>query len=93
MYAYAQKPSRAWTAFTYFNFGVAAVMMALGIYMLEATLSAKGYYAMAALMLVYSTAGITKALRDREEAERLHNRLEDARTERMLAEAVEETPV
>ena len=48
--------------------------------------------AMAALMLVYSTAGITKALRDKEESERLHNRLEDARTERMLAEAVEDAP-
>jgi hypothetical protein len=69
------------------NFAVAALMMAGGIWSLEASFSAKGYYAMAALMLVYSTAGITKALRDKEESDRIYNKLEDARTERLLAQA------
>lgn len=87
MNAYAPKVSNAWNMFTYFNFMVAALMMAGGIWSLEASFSAKGYYAMAALMLVYSTASITKALRDREESERIYNKLEDARTERLLAEA------
>lgn len=41
---------------------------------------------MAALMLVYTTAAITKALRDKEESDRIYNKLEDARTERLLAE-------
>ncbi|WP_444454665.1 hypothetical protein ACTTAI_04775 [Rhodobacter capsulatus] len=42
---------------------------------------------MSALMLVYTTAALSKALRDKEEAERICNKLEDARTERLLAEA------
>lgn len=84
---YVPPVSSAWNLFTYFNFGVAAVMMAGGIYFLEASFSAKGFYAMAALMLVYSTAGITKALRDKEESDRIYNKIEDARTERILAEA------
>ena len=61
-------------------------MMAGGIYFLEASFAAKGFYSMAALMLVSSTIAITKALRDREESDRLHNKIEEARTERLLAE-------
>jgi hypothetical protein len=80
------KTSAAWNMFTYLNFGVAAVMMAGGIYFLEASFAAKGFYAMAALMLVNSTAAITKTLRDSEESERLYNKLEEARTERILME-------
>ena len=87
MSTYKQKGSNAWNMFTYFNFSVAAVMMAGGIWSLEASFSAKGYYAMAALMLVYSTASITKAFRDKEESDRIYNKIEDARTERLLAEA------
>ena len=82
----AAKPSSAWTMFTYLNFGVAAVMMAGGIYFLEATFAAKGFYAMAALMLVSSTAAITKSIRDAEESQRLHNKIDEARTERLLME-------
>jgi len=83
---YAPKVSKAWNTFTYLNFGIAVFMMAAGIWSLQASLTAKGYYAMAAIMLVYSTAGITKALRDKEEGERLYNKIEDARTERLLAD-------
>lgn len=78
--------SQTYTMFSYVNFFVAAGMMAGGIYFLEASFAAKGFYAMAALMLVSSTVGITKAVRDKEEADRLHNKLEEARTERLLAE-------
>jgi hypothetical protein len=80
------RTSQAFNTFSYINFAVAAVMMAGGVYFLEASFAAKGFYAMAALMLVSSTVGITKALRDKEESDRLHNKLEEARTERLLAE-------
>ncbi|HMS96580.1 MAG TPA: YiaA/YiaB family inner membrane protein [Tabrizicola sp.] len=82
----ALRTSQAFNLFSYVNFTVAASMMAGGIYFLEASFAAKGFYAMAALMLVSATVGITKALRDKEEADRLHNKLEEARTERLLAE-------
>ncbi|MEZ5751478.1 MAG: YiaA/YiaB family inner membrane protein [Paracoccaceae bacterium] len=86
MSSYVPRVSNSWNLFTYFNFGVAVFMMTAGIYSLEASFSAKGFYAMATIMLVYSTASITKALRDKEEAERMINKIEDARTERLLAE-------
>lgn len=83
---YTPKVSKAWNSFTYMMFGIAVVMMAGGIWSLDASFTAKGYYTMAALMLVYTTAAITKALRDKEESDRIYNKLEDARTERLLAE-------
>lgn len=80
------RTSRAFTWFSSVNFAVAGSMMDGGIFFLEASIAAKGFYAMAALMLVGSTVGITKAIRDKEESGRLHNKLEKARTERLLAE-------
>mgnify|MGYP001797713493 FL=1 len=56
------------------------------MYFLEASFAAKGFYSMSALMLVHTTVSITKTLRDREESLRLHNRLEEARTEKLLKE-------
>lgn len=87
MNTYINKPSTAWSYFTYAQFAIAGSLMAGGIYNLDASFAAKGFYAMAAIMLVSSTAAITKTLRDVEESARLHNKIEDAQTERLLAEA------
>jgi hypothetical protein len=78
------RSSNAWTFFTVFSFLVAAGMMAGGIYNLDASFAAKGFYAMSALMLVHTTVSITKTLRDNEESKRLHYRLDEARTEKLL---------
>lgn len=78
------KHSNNWTVFTALSFAIAAGMMAIGIYNLEASFSAKGFYTMASLMLVHSSVSLTKTLRDREENLRLHNRIEDAKTEKLL---------
>ncbi len=80
MNSYIDKPSNSWNLFTYLQFTVAATMMAGGIYSLEASFSGKGFYAMAAIMLVSSTVTITKSIRDSEESGRLHNKIEDAKT-------------
>jgi len=78
------KHSQNWAIFTVLSFAVAAIMMALGIYNLEASFSAKGFYTMSAIMLVHSAVTLTKTMRDREEASKFHNRLEDAKTEKLL---------
>lgn len=78
--------SAAWTMFTIGSFVLAASMMAGGIYFMEASFAAKGFYAMAAIMLVHTSISITKTLRDNEEAQKLINRIEDAKTERLLLE-------
>jgi hypothetical protein len=78
------KQSAAWTAFTFVSFGIAAVMMAGGIYFMEASFAAKGFYAMSALMLVHTTVSITKTLRDEQESSKFLNKIEEARTEKLL---------
>lgn len=78
------KDSPAWKLFTVASFVLAAGMMAGGIYNLEASFAAKGFYAMAAIMLVHTSITLTKTIRDAEEAERFFNKLEDAKTERLL---------
>ena len=83
---YAPKDTAAWKTFTMASFVVAATMMAGGIYFMEASFAAKGFYAMAAIMLVHTSITITKTLRDAEEASRFINRLEDAKTEKLLME-------
>ena len=82
----AIRNSNAWNLFTIASFVVAAGMMAGGIYFLEASFAAKGFYAMSAIMLVHTSVSITKTLRDNEEASRLINRIEDAKTEKLLME-------
>lgn len=81
---YAPKDTAAWKTFTMASFVIAAAMMAGGIYFMEASFAAKGFYAMAAIMLVHTSITITKTLRDAEEASRFINRLEDAKTEKLL---------
>ena len=44
----------------------------------------KGYFAMGVVMLVQSCVTVTKTLRDVHEGRRLVNRIEDAKTERLL---------
>lgn len=87
MNTYAPKDSEAWKMFTIVSFAVAACMMAGGIYFLEASFAAKGFYAMSALMLVHTSISITKTLRDAEESKRFINKLEDAKTEKLLLDA------
>lgn len=83
---YAPKNSDAFKFFTMGSFALATAMQAGGIYFLEASFAAKGFYAMSAIMLVHTAISITKMLRDDEEAKRVYNKLEDAKTEKMLAE-------
>jgi hypothetical protein len=80
----ARRDCRGWRVYTIASFVIAAGMMAGGIYNLEASFAAKGFYAMAAMMLVHTAVCVTKTLRDAEEAGRLVNRLEDAKTEKLL---------
>jgi hypothetical protein len=80
------KASSAWTLFIYVSFGIAAVMMAGGIYFLEASFAAKGFYAMSALMLVHTTVALSKSLRDDQEQNKMIKKIEDARTEKLIME-------
>jgi hypothetical protein len=78
--------SDAWDFFVKASFVIAIGATGLGIYLLPGELVVKGYFLISSLFLVFSTITLSKAVRDRHEAERLHNRISEARTSKMIRE-------
>ena len=76
--------SPAWVAFTYASFVASVIMVALAIVFLPLDIWIKGYFAIGTAMLVQSSITVTKTLRDQHENAKLVNRIEDAKTERLL---------
>ncbi|KAB1075984.1 YiaA/YiaB family inner membrane protein [Methylobacterium planeticum] len=76
--------SGAWVSFTYASFVGSAAMVGLGILFMPIDIWLKGYLAMGVVMLVQSCVTMTKTVRDVHEGKRMVNRIEDARTERLL---------
>ncbi len=89
----ASQHSAAWVTFTYISFAASAFMVGIGIWLLPLELSIKGYLTMGFLMLVQSCITMvqscitmTKTMRDMHESDKLVNRIEDAKAERLLME-------
>ena len=80
----AAQHSAAWVTFTYISFAASAFMVGIGIWLLPLDLSIKGYLTMGFLMLVQSCITMTKTMRDMHESDKLVNRIEDAKAERIL---------
>jgi hypothetical protein len=78
--------SPAWITFTYISFAASAFMVAIGIWLLPLDLALKGYLSMGFLMTVQSCITMTKTMRDMHESDKLVNRIEDAKAERLLME-------
>jgi hypothetical protein len=76
--------SGAWLSFTYANMIAASGLTFGGIFFLPIDLWIKGYLLMGVTMLVSSTITLTKTLRDIQEASKLFNKIEDAKTEQLL---------
>jgi len=79
-----QRHSEAWVKFSYLSFAIAVVMMTGGLIIAPIDLAMKGYIAMAAVMVIQTTVNLTKTMRDNHESDRLVNKIEDARTEKLL---------
>ena len=76
--------SGAWVSFNYLNVAAALALTLGGIFFLPLDLWIKGYMLMGVMMLVSSTVTITKTIRDVHEADKLVNKIEDAKTEQLL---------
>jgi hypothetical protein len=77
--------SSAWISFTYINMIASLALTLGGLFFLPIDLWIKGYMLMGVTMLTTSTVILTKTLRDRQESSRLVNKIEEAKTERLLA--------
>jgi len=76
----------AWDLFVKLSFGVAVGATVVGIYMLPGELLVKGYFMISSLFLVFATITMSKTLRDKHESDRLHNRISEARTTKIIRE-------
>ena len=79
--------SPAWLFFTYASFACSIGMTLGGVLFMPLDYWMKGFLIMAVVLIVQSCITLTKTLRDNEEDAKLLNRIEDARTERLLKEA------
>lgn len=78
--------SNSWVSFTKISFLVSLGAMIFGISMLPLDLWIKGYFSMGLFFLVSSTISVSKTLRDKHEYDRIINRVEEAKTEKILNE-------
>ena len=84
--------SPAWVVFTYVSFAAALARVVVGIILMPIDLAMKGYLAMGVIMLIQSCVTLTKTVRDNDEAGKLVNRIEDAKTERLLMDVAKGQP-
>ena len=78
--------SGSWIAFTYASFFGAAAMVGAGVFFAPVDIWVKAYLAMGTILLIQSCITLSKTLRDAHESTRFVNRIEDAKTERLLME-------
>lgn len=78
--------SSQWDFFVKIAFATAMGSTLIGVYMLPGPLVVKGYFLISSLFLVFSTITLSKTIRDGHESQRLHNRISDARTSKMIRE-------
>ncbi|MFK7946882.1 MAG: YiaA/YiaB family inner membrane protein [Saprospiraceae bacterium] len=71
----------SWIAFT-----IAFVGMIAGLVYLPMTIAAKGFFAMTYLFSISSCFTLAKVIRDKHEAEKFINKIENAKTEKFLNE-------
>jgi len=72
--------------FTKLSFLVSLGALVFGVVMLPLDIWAKGYLGMGLFFLVSSTISVSKTLRDKHEFDRIINRVEEAKTEKILQE-------
>lgn len=79
-----------WGFFVKAAFAIAIGSTLLGIYMIPGELVVKGYFMISSFFLVFSTITLSKTVRDDHEAQRLHNKISEARTSKMIRDLEQE---
>ena len=84
-----QGNSTAWLMFVKITFAISILSSTAGIFFLDVSLLVKGYFTISSLFMISSTIIMTKTLRDEHESQRLINRVQDAKTSKILNEITE----
>jgi len=81
-----QKDSAAWLFFVRLTFFVSVVATSIGIFFLPVDFWIKGYLGIGLYFAVASTITLSKTVRDAHESDQLINKINDARTEKILSD-------
>jgi hypothetical protein len=80
------RDSPAWIFYTYISFAAAGLLTIGGIAVLPVDFWTRAYLLMGIFFLTGTSFTLSKTLRDQHESGRLVNRLEEAKTEKLLKE-------
>jgi hypothetical protein len=80
-----ERPTGAWVSFSYASLGASILMVGGGIFALPLDWWIRAYFAMGMVMVVQSCFTLSKNIRDVHESNRMINRIEEARTEKLLS--------
>lgn len=83
-------PSPGWILYVKTAFIVALIALGAGLLFSQTSLLEKGYFTISALFLVSTSFTLAKTMRDEHEANRLINRINEAKTSKILKEYDEE---
>ena len=79
------RPTGAWVNFSYISFAASVLMVGGGIFAPPLDWWVRAYFAMGMAMVVQSAFTLAKTVRDLHETSRMINRIDEARTEKLLS--------
>lgn len=85
-YIYENKNTQSFTVMAWISFVVSAAGMFVGLYYLEADFAMTGFLTMSYLFSIASCLTLAKVVRDKHESEKFLSKMENAKTEKFLAE-------
>ena len=85
-YIYENTNTQAFYNMSWLAFAISAVGLVAGLLYLEADFAMKGFIAMSYLFSITSCFTLAKVIRDRHEADKFINKIENAKTEKFLTE-------
>lgn len=78
--------SKSFYTMAWISFVISFAGMTVGLIYLPMTLPARGFFAMAYLFSISACFTLAKVIRDRHEADKFINKIENAKTEKFLTE-------
>jgi len=85
-YIYENHNTKAFYSMAWIMFAISSIGMAAGLFYLETTIAMKGFLTMSYIFTVSSCFTVAKVVRDQHESDKFLSKVENAKTEKYLAE-------
>ncbi len=86
-YIFENRNTKSFYNMAWIAFGLSFIGMLVGVLYMDASIELKGFLTMSYLFSVTSCFTLAKVVRDKDESEKFINKVETARTERLLNES------